>query len=208
MPAADSVRREADGGAGGSSLVPDRNSATLDPACEDLLADLADDPGQIVAVAREPGIRAKIAVRSHDTGVDPVGIARALYYAVKERDLSSGPGGSTITQQLVKLTYLSPERTLSRKAKEAILAAEITADITTDYQCNTPDFPDEANLLKWGQSNVLLHAWPYWREFCHSTLSRMRLPVTLMPLVGMPPQDAPLPEKPGTTKRRRKKITS
>ncbi len=59
-------------------------------------------------------------------GVDPVGIARALYYAVKERDLSSGPGGSTITQQLVKLTYLSPERTLSRKAKEAILAAEIT----------------------------------------------------------------------------------
>jgi membrane peptidoglycan carboxypeptidase len=59
-------------------------------------------------------------------GVDPVGIARAVYYAVKERDLSSGPGGSTITQQLVKLTFLSPERTLSRKVKEAILAAEIT----------------------------------------------------------------------------------
>jgi membrane peptidoglycan carboxypeptidase len=58
-------------------------------------------------------------------GVDPVGIARAVYYAVKDRDLS-GPGGSTITQQLVKLTYLSPERTLTRKVKEAILAAEIT----------------------------------------------------------------------------------
>ncbi len=58
--------------------------------------------------------------------MDPVGIARALYYAVKERDLDSGPGGSTITQQLVKLTFLSPERTLSRKVKEAILAAEIT----------------------------------------------------------------------------------
>jgi membrane peptidoglycan carboxypeptidase len=59
-------------------------------------------------------------------GVDPIGIARALYYAVKERDFGSGPGGSTITQQLVKLAFLSPERTLSRKAKEAILAAEIT----------------------------------------------------------------------------------
>jgi membrane peptidoglycan carboxypeptidase len=59
-------------------------------------------------------------------GVDPVGIARALYYAIKERDLGAGPGGSTITQQLVKLAFLSPERTLSRKAKEAILAAEIT----------------------------------------------------------------------------------
>jgi len=59
-------------------------------------------------------------------GVDPVGIARALYYAIRERDFGSGPGGSTITQQLVKLAFLSPERTLSRKAKEAILAAEIT----------------------------------------------------------------------------------
>ena len=59
-------------------------------------------------------------------GVDPVGIARALYHAVKYRDLDSGPGGSTITQQLVKLTFLSPERSLTRKVKEAILAAEIT----------------------------------------------------------------------------------
>ena len=59
-------------------------------------------------------------------GVDPVGIARALYHAVKYRDLDSGPGGSTITQQLVKLTFLSPERSLTRKIKEAILAAEIT----------------------------------------------------------------------------------
>lgn len=58
-------------------------------------------------------------------GVDPVGIARAVYYAIRERDLS-GPGGSTITQQLVKLTFLSAERSISRKVKEAILAAEIT----------------------------------------------------------------------------------
>jgi trehalose 6-phosphate phosphatase len=33
-----------------SHLVPDRDSAALDPACEDLLADLADDKGQVVAV--------------------------------------------------------------------------------------------------------------------------------------------------------------
>lgn len=58
-------------------------------------------------------------------GVDPVGLARAVYYAIRERSLS-GPGGSTITQQLVKLTFLSSERTISRKVKEAILAAEIT----------------------------------------------------------------------------------
>jgi membrane peptidoglycan carboxypeptidase len=58
-------------------------------------------------------------------GVDPVGLLRAVYYAVKERSLS-GPGGSTITQQLVKLTFLSSERTITRKVKEAILAAELT----------------------------------------------------------------------------------
>ncbi len=59
-------------------------------------------------------------------GIDPLGILRALYYAVKYRDLDVTPGGSTITQQLVKLTFLSSERTLGRKVKEAILAAEIT----------------------------------------------------------------------------------
>jgi membrane peptidoglycan carboxypeptidase len=58
-------------------------------------------------------------------GVDPVGLLRALYYAVRERSLS-GPGGSTITQQLVKLTFLTSERSFSRKIKEAILAAELT----------------------------------------------------------------------------------
>ncbi|MGI5915822.1 MAG: transglycosylase domain-containing protein, partial [Anaerolineae bacterium] len=50
-------------------------------------------------------------------GVNPIAIARALY-----RDLRSGEftqGGSTITQQLVKNVYLSPDRTLERKIKEA-----------------------------------------------------------------------------------------
>jgi len=64
-------------------------------------------------------------------GVDPIGIARAIYYALRERDLS-GPGGSTITQQLVKLTFLTPEKTISRKIKEAILAAEISRRYSKD----------------------------------------------------------------------------
>ncbi|MCS6844903.1 MAG: PBP1A family penicillin-binding protein [Caldilineales bacterium] len=57
-------------------------------------------------------------------GVDPVALLRAVYNAVR----TQGPvaGTSTISQQLVKLVFLSPERTLSRKLKEAVLAAEIT----------------------------------------------------------------------------------
>ena len=45
-------------------------------------------------------------------GVDPVALVRALYYATQEGDFVSG--GSTIPQQLVKMLYLTPERTFTR----------------------------------------------------------------------------------------------
>lgn len=51
-------------------------------------------------------------------GFDVKGILRGLYRTVIERRLQ---GGSTLTQQLVKNALLSPERTLVRKIKEAIL---------------------------------------------------------------------------------------
>ena len=57
-------------------------------------------------------------------GIDPVALLRALYYAVLERGFVSG--ASTIPQQLVKLVFLSPEQTLTRKINEAILSAEIS----------------------------------------------------------------------------------
>ena len=55
-------------------------------------------------------------------GVDPVGIARALWHNVRGESLQ---GGSTITQQLVKNSYLNSDRSLSRKAKEAVLALKL-----------------------------------------------------------------------------------
>lgn len=63
-------------------------------------------------------------------GVDPVGIARLVWRAIREREAVIG--GSTIAQQLVKLVFLSPERTVNRKIKEAILAAEITRTYPRD----------------------------------------------------------------------------
>ncbi|HEX5708285.1 MAG TPA: PBP1A family penicillin-binding protein [Pyrinomonadaceae bacterium] len=57
-------------------------------------------------------------------GVDGVGILRAaLSWGDRDQDLKQG--GSTITQQLVKNTYLTPERTLRRKMSEAILASAL-----------------------------------------------------------------------------------
>ena len=63
-------------------------------------------------------------------GVDYVGIARAIV-----RDLLAGrlkQGASTITQQVVKLLLLSPERTVRRKVRELILAHRVESEFSKD----------------------------------------------------------------------------
>ena len=57
-------------------------------------------------------------------GIDPRGIARAAF--------TGTGGGSTITQQLAKFTFLTPERTLTRKAQEALIAFWLEAWLTKD----------------------------------------------------------------------------
>src|SRR5256714_15358022 len=54
------------------------------------------------------------------SGVDFFGVARAILRNAGDERM--GQGGSTITQQPVKNTYLTPERTLRRKYAEAMLA--------------------------------------------------------------------------------------
>ncbi|MFH0937399.1 MAG: transglycosylase domain-containing protein [Candidatus Daviesbacteria bacterium] len=54
-------------------------------------------------------------------GVDPVGIVRAVKMNLAS-DSNQLQGGSTITQQLVKNTLLTPDQTLTRKIKEIFLA--------------------------------------------------------------------------------------
>src|SRR3546814_8415408 len=51
-------------------------------------------------------------------GIDPVGISRALYNDIRGRGVRQG--GSTITQQYVKNAYLTSERSITRKVKEAV----------------------------------------------------------------------------------------
>src|ERR671935_1646442 len=56
-------------------------------------------------------------------GIDPIGIARA--FAQNYRRGRIVEGGSTITQQLTKVLFLTPDKSLERKMKEAALALEL-----------------------------------------------------------------------------------
>lgn len=63
-------------------------------------------------------------------GVQFKAIARAAIYDILGRHVSQG--GSTITQQLIKNTVLSPEQTFTRKVKEVILAVELEQKFSKD----------------------------------------------------------------------------
>jgi penicillin-binding protein 1A len=60
--------------------------------------------------------------------VDPAGIVRALWTNFRAGGVSQG--GSTITQQYVKNVYLSQERTVTRKIKEAALAVKVERELS------------------------------------------------------------------------------
>lgn len=63
-------------------------------------------------------------------GIDPRGIARALLTNL--RTLRRAEGGSTITQQLAKVLFLTPEKSLARKMKEILLAFQIEREYPKD----------------------------------------------------------------------------
>jgi penicillin-binding protein 1A len=63
-------------------------------------------------------------------GVDFIGILRALYKDLMAQSIVEG--GSTITQQLTKMLFLKPEKSLSRKIKEAIISVQIEKRYTKD----------------------------------------------------------------------------
>ena len=94
----------------------------------EVLADLWEErrilipPSDIPPLVRDAVLASEDADFLTHSGIDAVGILRALWV-----DLLAGrvvQGGSTITQQLAKNLFLSAERTVERKVKEAALAPE------------------------------------------------------------------------------------
>ena len=63
-------------------------------------------------------------------GIDIMGMARAMYHNIRQQEITQG--GSTISQQLVKNLFLSPEQTWQRKVEEIILTLELEGMLTKD----------------------------------------------------------------------------
>ena len=63
-------------------------------------------------------------------GIDPIGIARAVVQNYRRGRVVEG--GSTITQQLTKVLFLTPDKSLERKLKEAVLAVELERRYSKD----------------------------------------------------------------------------
>lgn len=64
-----------------------------------------------------------------DRGVDPKGIARAFVNMARGGETQ---GGSTITQQYVKNTYLNQDQTITRKFKELFISIKVNSKLSKD----------------------------------------------------------------------------
>lgn len=61
-------------------------------------------------------------------GFDPIGFSRAMWRNISQKRMREG--GSTITQQLAKNLFLTPDRTFGRKVQELILAVWLETKFT------------------------------------------------------------------------------
>lgn len=118
------------------ALESSQGSRVLDAAGNEIAAFKAFE--QNVPVQREdiPLVLKQAVVATEDSrfyqhsGVDIRGAGRALV-----RDIQGGKavqGGSTITQQYVKLTYTDRDRTIARKVKEAVVASRLDRKVDKD----------------------------------------------------------------------------
>lgn len=109
--------------------VSPKGKATFAPAELAAVRGAENETRRVVPLAELPDHVVKAVLAMEDSrfydheGVDPIGIARALIVNVLAGDTVQG--GSTLTQQLAKNLFLGAERTLQRKAREALLAVAL-----------------------------------------------------------------------------------
>ncbi len=102
----------------------DSSMAILRTAEERVLIDYDDLPPMVVEAVLATEDRGFF----NHNGIDPLGIMRAVYRDLAG-DSESRQGGSTITQQYVKNEFLTSERTVERKVKEAVLSVKLEQEL-------------------------------------------------------------------------------
>lgn len=91
----------------------------------------SDQPLSRIPVALQKAVISTEDQRFYEhTGVDPLGIARALVTDIVLR--RKAQGGSTITQQYVKQAFVGDETSLKRKLREALLAQRVEKRYSKD----------------------------------------------------------------------------
>ncbi|WP_340618139.1 peptidoglycan glycosyltransferase/peptidoglycan DD-transpeptidase MrcA [Xenorhabdus entomophaga] len=102
----------------------------------ELIAQYGEKRRLPLTLSEMPPLMVKAFIATEDSrfyehhGVDPIGVIRAVSVVMASGHASQG--ASTITQQLARNFFLSPEKTLIRKAKEAFLAIKIEQLLTKD----------------------------------------------------------------------------
>ena len=95
----------------------------------EIIAEFFVEKRYIIPIEEMPATLIRAFISSEDArffehqGIDLVSISRAFIKNIKSMDIVQG--GSTITQQITKSLLLSPEKSYTRKIKEAILARRI-----------------------------------------------------------------------------------
>ncbi|MBP0494651.1 PBP1A family penicillin-binding protein [Roseomonas sp. SG15] len=113
-----------------------RPSVTLEAADGRLLSTSGDLYGETVRLRDVPVHLPTALLAIEDRrfrdhfGLDPVGLLRAAWVNLTSGRVSQG--GSTLTQQLAKNLFLTPERSFRRKVQEAMLALWLESRFTKD----------------------------------------------------------------------------
>lgn len=116
-----------------------QSTKIYDRTGEVLLFDLHEDVRRTVVPLEEMSRHLKnasIAIEDAEfyqhNGIRPSRTLKAIYDNITTGNLLGGQGGSTITQQVVKNTLLTRDKTITRKVKEWILALKIEQLLTKD----------------------------------------------------------------------------
>ncbi|MGX7105168.1 transglycosylase domain-containing protein [Globicatella sanguinis] len=104
---------------------------------DEVAGTLRDQKGSYVSLENISTPMREVVVNTEDkrfyqhVGFDPIGMGRAFVRLIINRNTTGG-GGSSITQQLVKNAFLTLDQTFNRKLKEFFLALEVEKKYTKD----------------------------------------------------------------------------